>query len=210
MKTIVMKVSELIHPEKNVRRHPENQIKELLKSIQMFGQIRPVVVDENNVILAGNGMVEALRLGGYEEANVLKMTGLSETDKKKLMIADNRIYALGFDHNDNIFEMLKEIGDFEVPGYDEEMLQNLLADEDDIEEELESYGKLDREEVEQFEEAGERLRYNIENRPYQEPEEVSQDHGDQYDQHSADAQENDSAPSENRTVCPHCGGKGWL
>lgn len=210
MKTVKMKVSELIHPEKNVRRHPEKQIEELLKSIRMFGQIRPVVVDENNVILAGNGLVEALRLGGYEEANVLKMTGLSETDKKKLMIADNRIYALGFDHNDNIFEMLKEIGDFEVPGYDEEMLQNLLADEDDIEEELESYGKLDREEIEQFEEAGERLRYNIENRPYQEPEEVSQDHSDQHDQHSADVQENDSAPSEKRTVCPHCGGRGWL
>src|SRR5690606_27423202 len=136
--------------------------------------------------------------------------GLSETDKKKLMIADNRIYALGFDHNDNIFEMLKEIGDFEVPGYDEEMLQSLLAEDDDIEEELESYGTLNDEEVEQFERAGKRLQHNIENRPYQEPEEVSQDHGDQYDRHSADVQENDSAPTENRTVCSHCGGRGWL
>lgn len=203
MNTIKMKISELIHPEKNVRRHPEKQLQEMLKSIRMFGQIRPVVVDENNVILAGNGMVEALRLGGYEEADVLVVNGLTDAQKKKLMIADNRIYALGADHHDNIFEILREIGDFEVPGFDEDILRGLLAEDENIEDELESYGVLDREEVEEFRRAGERLQDRIDTAR----QEVAAD--------SAPAQATDSSQTEGdaapgRTPCPHCGGKGWL
>ena len=53
MEIITMKLVDLVKPEKNVRIHTEQQLKEFQRSVKMFGQIRPIVVDENNVILAG-------------------------------------------------------------------------------------------------------------------------------------------------------------
>lgn len=44
-----MKLSDLVKPEKNVRIHTEQQLKEFRRSIEMFGQIRPIVIDENNI-----------------------------------------------------------------------------------------------------------------------------------------------------------------
>ena len=49
-------LSELRRPERNVRMHTDKQLKEFRRSIEMFGQIRPIVVDEDGVILAGDGL----------------------------------------------------------------------------------------------------------------------------------------------------------
>lgn len=49
MEIITMKLVDLVKPEKNVRIHTEQQLKEFQRSVKMFGQIRPIVVDENNV-----------------------------------------------------------------------------------------------------------------------------------------------------------------
>ena len=78
MKTVKVKISELRSPEKNVRKHNEKQIKEFCRSLKMFGQIRPVVIDEENVVYCGNGLLEAARSLGWEEIEVLKMGDLDE------------------------------------------------------------------------------------------------------------------------------------
>ena len=49
-------MSELTLSEKNVRMHTQTQLKEFVRSIEMFGQYRPIVVDETGTILAGNGL----------------------------------------------------------------------------------------------------------------------------------------------------------
>ena len=98
MKIITMKLADLIKPEKNVRIHTEQQLKEFRRSIKMFGQIRPIVVDENNVILAGNGLYDTLISMGAETADVYKYDNLTENQKKKLMIADNKIFSLGIEN----------------------------------------------------------------------------------------------------------------
>lgn len=72
MEIITMKLVDLVKPEKNVRIHTEQQLKEFQRSVKMFGQIRPIVVDENNVILAGNGLYETLIAMGKETADVYK------------------------------------------------------------------------------------------------------------------------------------------
>ena len=59
MKVIKKRLDDLKHPEKNVRIHSEQQIRELKRSLEKFGQTRALVVDENNVILIGNGLYEA-------------------------------------------------------------------------------------------------------------------------------------------------------
>lgn len=148
MKTVKMKIDDLKHPEKNVRRHPEKQIKEMQRSIEKFGQYRPVVVDENNIILAGNGLVMALRGMGREEVDVLKYDNLSENDKKKLMIADNQTASLGVDDYAAVEELLKSLdGDYDVPGYDEDAIKLLVEDAEAVVESIQSYGVYTPEEI---------------------------------------------------------------
>ena len=124
MKVTKMKLSALKVPEKNVRIHSEKQVKEFVRSLESFGQIRPIVVDEDNTILAGNGLYAALMAKGETDADVLVMKGLTPNEKKKLMLADNKIYSLGVDDMEVFEEFLKDLGDdLEIPGYDEELLK---------------------------------------------------------------------------------------
>ena len=60
MKITRVKLADMRKMDKNVRKHTEKQIKEYVRSLEMFGQVRPIVVDEDNTIIAGNGMYDAL------------------------------------------------------------------------------------------------------------------------------------------------------
>ena len=95
----------------------------------MFGQIRPLVIDEKNVVLAGNGLLAALRKMGKTIASCHVVEGLTEKQKKKLMLADNKIFQLGEDDAFAFEESLRELGgDIDIPGYGAEMLKNLATD----------------------------------------------------------------------------------
>jgi len=143
MKVTRMKLSALKLPEKNVRIHSEKQTKEFVRSLEAFGQIRPIVVDESYTILAGNGLYAALMAKGETEADVLVMKGLSENEKKKLMLADNKIYSLGVDDMDVFEEFLRDLGDdLEIPGYDLELLETITADMSDVDEMISGYGTV--------------------------------------------------------------------
>jgi len=143
MKVTRMKLSSLRLPEKNVRIHSEKQTKEFVRSLDAFGQIRPIVVDEDHTILAGNGLYAALMAKGETEADVLVMKGLSENEKKKLMLADNKIYSLGVDDMDVFEEFLRDLGDdLEIPGYDLELLETITADMSDVDEMISGYGTV--------------------------------------------------------------------
>lgn len=161
-----MKLEELIQPEKNVRIHTEQQLKEFERSVRMFGQIRPLVVDEKNYILAGNGLYETMVRMGLSEVRVYKFEDLTENQKKKLMIADNRVYALGVDDLASMNDILSELtGDLDVPGFDEEMLKQMMADEDEITEVISEYGKLDEDEVAMIKEQAERKEAAMQKNP---------------------------------------------
>lgn len=82
MEIITMKLVDLVKPEKNVRIHTEQQLKEFQRSVKMFGQIRPIVVDENNVILAGNGLYETLIAMGKKQLMFISMTILLKIRKR--------------------------------------------------------------------------------------------------------------------------------
>ena len=157
MKQLTMKMKDLVRPERNIRIHTEKQLEEFERSVRMFGQIRPIVVDENNVILAGNGLYETLLRMNREDALVYKYEDLTEAQKKKLMIADNKIFSLGIENLDTLNEFLEELdGDLDIPGFDEEILKQMVADADEITEKISEYGTLDEEEVRKIKEANER------------------------------------------------------
>lgn len=132
--------------ENNVRKHGEKQIEEFAKSLKQFGQIRPFVIDENNTVLVGNGMLDAMKLAGLKTCQAYRVTGLSETQKKKLVLTDNKIYSLGADNLDNIMDYLQEFadaGDFEIPGFDEDGIRALTRTADEILDDAMSYGVVD-------------------------------------------------------------------
>lgn len=151
MKVTRMKLASLKTPEKNVRIHSEKQVKEFVRSLDAFGQIRPIVVDEDNTILAGNGLYAALMAKGETEADVYVMKGLSPNEKKKLMLADNKIYSLGVDDMDVFEEFLRDLGDdLEIPGYDLELLETITADMGDVDDMLSGYGTVSDETKQQI------------------------------------------------------------
>ena len=128
MKVVQKKLSDLQKIEKNIRRHTQKQLNEYVRSVKMFGQIRPLVVDEKGVILAGNGLYDAMVAIGWEKADCYVVTGLSEVEKKKLMLADNRVYELGMTDTDAFEEIIKSLdGDTDVPGWDADLLETLNA-----------------------------------------------------------------------------------
>lgn len=201
-----MKIAELHAPEKNVRVHTEAQIKEFEKSIRMFGQLRPIVVDENNTILAGNGLCVTLQRMGIEEADVYVMEGLTEAQKKKLMIADNKIFQLGVENMDVLNEFLEDLhGDYDIPGFDEDVLRQMMADTDEIDAQISGYGTIDPEEVRQMRERAERREQEQRTAGTGNAEEAPAPAG------QTEGNEGDTGNTERPfVICPNCGEKVWL
>ena len=76
---------------RNSRTHSKKQIRQIADSILAFGFVVPIVVDENNTILLGHGRLEAAIVLGLTEVPVIVLEGLSETKKRALLLADNKI-----------------------------------------------------------------------------------------------------------------------
>jgi hypothetical protein len=127
----------------NVRYHPEAQVKQLARSLTQFGQTRALVLDEDNNILIGNGMYDAMIHLGWTEADAFRLTGLNDKDKKKLILSDNKIYELGMDDQPNIELYIKEItgmGDFDIAGFDPEGLKLVMFSEEEATTQANNYG----------------------------------------------------------------------
>lgn len=153
----------------------------------------------------------------WEEAKVCKLDGLTENQKKKLMIADNRIYSLGVDNLEAMNDILSELaGDFDVPGFDEEMLKQMMADEDEITEVLSEYGKLDEDEIAMVHERAERKEVAMQKEPVKQ---VSQESGDDaevtlvekvYRSDRTPISDNEKKEMQKSIICPKCGERIWL
>ena len=140
MQIVTKQIADLKQSKKNVRLHGDRQIKEYIRSIEMFGQVRPLVIDENNVVLCGNGLLQALKTMGRETADCYVVAGMSERKKKKLMLADNKIYELGANNQEVFNDILKDLaGDIDVPGYDENLLKVLSESAREVDNFISSY-----------------------------------------------------------------------
>lgn len=94
-----MKLSKLKLNRKNPRRISEQGFRKLLKSVGEFGDmlpVRPIVVDEDNVVLGGNMRLLALRESGVDEIPdewVRRVEGWTEEMKREFVIKDNASYG---------------------------------------------------------------------------------------------------------------------
>jgi DNA modification methylase len=92
MKIEKVKLSEIKPNPKNPRLIKDEKFKKLVKSIKDFPQmleLRPIVVDENNIILGGNMRFKALKEAGYSEVSIVRANDLTSEQKDEFIVKDN-------------------------------------------------------------------------------------------------------------------------
>jgi len=92
MKVDKIKISEVKTNPKNPRLIKDDKFKKLVKSIQDFPQmleLRPIVVDENNIVLGGNMRLKACKEAGLKEVFIFKADNLTEQQKDEFIVKDN-------------------------------------------------------------------------------------------------------------------------
>lgn len=89
----VVPIASLKPDPKNARKHPERNLSAIKDSLQSFGQQKPVVVRPDGTIIAGNGLVEAAKLLGWENVAAV-VTELDDRNATAFGIADNRTAEL--------------------------------------------------------------------------------------------------------------------
>jgi transcriptional regulator with PAS, ATPase and Fis domain len=150
MEIVKKKLSDLKPLEKNVRKHGDLQLGHFVEALKQFGQTRAFVIDEDGNVLVGNGMHAAMsRMEWKQPVDCHVVRGLSEKDKRKLILSDNKLFQLGSDDFDVINEMLQSIadeGDFNVAGYSSEVLEDMMKGAAETLEDMTTYGMLTEEE----------------------------------------------------------------
>jgi len=84
-------IARLIPHVRNARTHSADQIAQIAGSIAEFGFVNPVLIGADDVIIAGHGRVLAAEKLGLAEVPVIVLSHLSESQRRALVIADNRI-----------------------------------------------------------------------------------------------------------------------
>lgn len=84
-------IAELKPYENNARLHPQEQIDKIVNSINEFGFITPVIIDENNTILVGHGRTQAAKQAGLEQVPYRRITNLTDEQKRAYILADNKL-----------------------------------------------------------------------------------------------------------------------
>ena len=84
-------VARLIPSARNARTHNDAQVAEIAGSIQAFGFSNPILVGAEGDIIAGHGRLAAARQLGLTEVPVVVLSGLTDLQRRQLMLADNRI-----------------------------------------------------------------------------------------------------------------------
>jgi ParB-like chromosome segregation protein Spo0J len=75
----------------NARTHSKKQIRQIGKSIERFGFNNPVLIDDQGQIIAGHGRVAAAKQLGISVVPTVRLSHLSETEKRAYILADNRL-----------------------------------------------------------------------------------------------------------------------
>lgn len=108
---ITLNINDIKEYENNPRIN-NMAVDDVAESIKQCGYINPIIVDENNVILAGHTRLCAIKKIGKDKIQVLKVTGLTEKQKKKYRILDNKTAEKSEWDFDKLQQELEEL-DFE-------------------------------------------------------------------------------------------------
>jgi DNA modification methylase len=129
----------LVINKRNARVHPKRQIRKIANSIAAFGQLVPIVIDENGVVLKGHATLEAAKTLKLATVPTVTVSGLSEERKRAFMIADNRSaqdagwnYEILAREFDELADLLQPIElDLTITGFEPAEIDFVLADRGD-------------------------------------------------------------------------------
>lgn len=143
------KISDLHFDPANARKHSEKNLSAIKGSLAKFGQQKPIVVDKNNVVIAGNGTLQAAKSLGWDSISAVK-TELEGAEAIAFALADNRTAELAewdIDPLNKTLQSLKDI-DFDLGaiGFDDdfmsahtpEVIKEGLTDPDAVPEQVET------------------------------------------------------------------------
>lgn len=134
MEIVYKKIDDLIPYINNSRTHSEEQINQIVASINEFGFTNPLLIDEKDNIIAGHGRLLASKKLKMEEVPCIVLSGLTEAQKKAYIIADNKM-ALNAGWDEELLkielENLKELDfDLELTGFDVDELDDIFQAEE--------------------------------------------------------------------------------
>ena len=123
-------IEKLIPYARNARTHDEAQVSQIAASIKEFGFNNPILISDDYSIIAGHGRLAAARKLGLAEVPVIKLSHLSDTQRKAYVLADNRLALNAGWDNDllklELIELKAEDIDLEMLGFSAEELDGLL------------------------------------------------------------------------------------
>lgn len=110
----IVKLAELVPYARNARTHSPAQVEQIAASMRTYGWTNPLLIDEKGVI-AGHGRLLAAKLLGLTEGPAIQLQGLTDHQRRALILADNKIAEnAGWDA-----ELLKlELGELKLGGFD--------------------------------------------------------------------------------------------
>jgi ParB-like chromosome segregation protein Spo0J len=113
---------------KNTRKHGEKSIKALMKSLEDYGQLKPIVALATGRIITGNGLFEAARRLGWAKIAVVLFQDADEAKAKGFSVVDNRTAELSSFNEDALSELSKEIDLKALAGVDEKFLKKYVQE----------------------------------------------------------------------------------
>lgn len=150
---IIYKELEFLPPDslaafaRNSRTHSAEQVAQIVASINEFGFTNPILIAEENSIIAGHGRVQAALAMGLKEVPCLRITGLSEDQRRAYVIADNKLAEnAGWDNELLALELgeLRDNGfEMDLIGFSRNEMEDIFLGEDGLEEE----GNTDPDEI---------------------------------------------------------------
>ena len=130
-------INDLIPYIRNARTHSESQIAQIAASIKEFGFLSPILIAEDNTILAGHGRLAAARKLGLTKVPCVKESHLTETQRRAYIIADNKLSLnAGWDEDILAIELSELQGadfDLDLLGFDESELVSIFEDDKEVE-----------------------------------------------------------------------------
>jgi len=112
MEIQIVSIDDLSLDENNARIHDEKNLAAIKGSLQEFGQRKPIVINDYNMVIAGNGTVVAAGLLGWTKIETVKIpSDWTEEQTKAFALADNRTAELGTWDNDILAQQLIELQD---------------------------------------------------------------------------------------------------
>jgi hypothetical protein len=130
-------ISSLKRNPNNSRTHSKRQIRQLAESIKEFSFTHPIIIDNNNMIVAGGGRVLAADVLGMDEVPTVRLEHLSPDQIRAYAIADNQLAALaGWDEEILATELqylltLDGVFDATITGFEVPEIDLLLSEQDD-------------------------------------------------------------------------------